>query len=125
MRAEVFVRFGQPSRDKPKTRKPPTPREVAAGEATSPPLTGRVYGYCRVSTLQQAEEGESLEVPQRTIAGYAEMHGLAVERVFLERGVSGTKPLADRPQGVALLAAPGWTGSTCSAGSWRPASART
>ena len=33
------------------------------------------------------------------------MHGLAVERVFIERGVSGSKPLADRPQGAALLEA--------------------
>jgi DNA invertase Pin-like site-specific DNA recombinase len=52
----------------------------------------------------QADEGESLDVQQRTIAGYAQMHGLAVDRVFVERGVSGSKPLADRPQGAALLA---------------------
>jgi putative DNA-invertase from lambdoid prophage Rac len=52
----------------------------------------------------QADEGESLDVQQRTIAGYAQMHGLAVERVFVERGVSGSKPLGDRPAG-ALLAA--------------------
>ena len=53
----------------------------------------------------QADEGESLDVQQRTIAGYAQMHGLAVEHVFVERGVSGSKPLGDRPQGAALLAA--------------------
>ena len=41
---------------------------------------------------------------QRTIAGYAQMHGLAIEQRFVERGVSGSKPLADRPQGAALLA---------------------
>jgi putative DNA-invertase from lambdoid prophage Rac len=33
------------------------------------------------------------------------MHGLTVDRVFSERGVSGSKPLADRPEGAALLAA--------------------
>jgi putative DNA-invertase from lambdoid prophage Rac len=87
---------------------PPTQRELAArGQSGSPApaLTGRVYGYARVSTIQQADEGESLDVQQRTIAGYAQMHGLAVERVFVERGVSGSKPLGDRPEGAALLAA--------------------
>jgi DNA invertase Pin-like site-specific DNA recombinase len=43
-------------------------------------------------------------VQQRTIAGYAQMHGLAVKHVFVERGVSGSKPLADRPRGAALCA---------------------
>src|SRR3954470_15936337 len=64
-----------------------------------------IYGYCRVSTVRQAEEGESLDVQRRTIAGYALMHGLTVDRTFVERGVSGSKPLADRPEGAALLAA--------------------
>jgi putative DNA-invertase from lambdoid prophage Rac len=66
-----------------------------------------VHGYARVSTVRQAGEGESLDVQQRTIAGYAMMHGLMVDRMFVERGVSGSKPLADRPEGAALLAAIG------------------
>jgi DNA invertase Pin-like site-specific DNA recombinase len=37
-----------------------------------------VYGYPRVSTSRQAEEGESLDVQQRIIAGYALMLGLTV-----------------------------------------------
>ena len=78
---------------------PPTPRERAAlAGGASPAQTSRVYGYARVSTVMQADEGESLDVQQRTIAGYAQMHGLAVERVFVERGVSGSKPLSERPQ---------------------------
>jgi DNA invertase Pin-like site-specific DNA recombinase len=52
----------------------------------------------------QADEGESLDVQQRVIAGYATMHGLTIDRVFVERGVSGSKPLGDRPQGAALMA---------------------
>lgn len=43
----------------------------------------------------QADEGQSLDV-QRVIAGYATMQGLTVEHVFVERGVSGSKPLGDR-----------------------------
>lgn len=64
-----------------------------------------VYGYVRVSTTRQAADGESLDVQQRTVTGYALMHGLAINRVFVERGVSGAKSLAERPEGAALLAA--------------------
>jgi putative DNA-invertase from lambdoid prophage Rac len=64
-----------------------------------------VYGYARVSTDRQADKGESLSAQQRTIQGYAMMHGLSVDRVFIERGVSGSKPLGDRPEGARLLAA--------------------
>jgi DNA invertase Pin-like site-specific DNA recombinase len=64
-----------------------------------------VYGYVRVSTERQAEEGESLGAQQRTVEGYAMMHGLALDHVFVERGVSGSKPLNERPEGAKLLAA--------------------
>jgi putative DNA-invertase from lambdoid prophage Rac len=64
-----------------------------------------VYGYVRMSTDRQAEEGESLGTQQRTLQGYALMHGMALDRVFVERGVSGSKPLDERPQGAALLTA--------------------
>jgi putative DNA-invertase from lambdoid prophage Rac len=63
------------------------------------------YGYVRVSTVRQADEGESLEVQERIIAGYALQHGIKVDRVFVERGVSGSKPLSERPQGASMLAA--------------------
>jgi putative DNA-invertase from lambdoid prophage Rac len=64
-----------------------------------------VYSYTRVSTDRQANEGESIDVQERTVAGYAMMHGLAVDRTFSERGVSGSKPLAERLEGAAMLAA--------------------
>jgi DNA invertase Pin-like site-specific DNA recombinase len=63
-----------------------------------------VYGYTRVSTGRQAEEGESLGAQQRTIEGYAMMHGLTIDHVFVERGVSGSKKLTDRPEGAKLVA---------------------
>jgi putative DNA-invertase from lambdoid prophage Rac len=62
-----------------------------------------IYAYLRVSTARQASEGESLEVQRRQIEGYAAMHGWRMDRVFVEEGVSGAKPLADRPEGAALL----------------------
>lgn len=62
-----------------------------------------VYAYTRVSTDRQANEGESLTAQDRTVSGYAMMHGLTVDRVFVERGVSGSTPLRDRPAGGELL----------------------
>jgi DNA invertase Pin-like site-specific DNA recombinase len=64
-----------------------------------------VYGYTRVSTERQADEGESLDVQQRQIGGYAMMMGLEIGHVFVERGVSASTRLTERPQGAALLAA--------------------
>src|SRR5687768_7361512 len=63
-----------------------------------------VYGYTRVSTDRQADEGESLGTQQRVIGGYAMMLGLIVDEMFVERGVSGSKPLGDRPEGGRLIA---------------------
>lgn len=62
-----------------------------------------VYGYVRVSTLRQASEGESLEVQQRMILGYALMQGMTIDHVFVESGVSGSTPLNERPQGTELM----------------------
>jgi DNA invertase Pin-like site-specific DNA recombinase len=62
-----------------------------------------VYAYTRVSTSRQADEGESLSVQERTIGGYAIMHGLTVAQTFVEAGVSGSKPISERPQGKALM----------------------
>jgi DNA invertase Pin-like site-specific DNA recombinase len=63
-----------------------------------------VYGYTRVSTDRQADEGESLGAQQRVIEGYAMTIDLKVDKIFVERGVSGSKPLRDRPEGQRLLA---------------------
>ena len=62
------------------------------------------YGYCRVSTLRQASEGESLDVQRRQIEGYVHMHALLLEDVIVEEGVSGSIPVVERPAGGALFA---------------------
>ena len=59
----------------------------------------RVFGYSRVSTSEQADEGFSLDTQRQQIAGYAMMKGWRVDEHFVERGVSGSTPLADRPEG--------------------------
>jgi putative DNA-invertase from lambdoid prophage Rac len=63
-----------------------------------------VYGYCRVSTVKQASEGESLDVQRRQIEGYALMHALTLSDVLIEEGVSGSIPVEERPVGRALFA---------------------
>jgi putative DNA-invertase from lambdoid prophage Rac len=63
-----------------------------------------VYGYARVSTQRSANEGMSLPAQERVISGYALMKNLTVARTFIEGGISGAKPLADRPEGKLLMA---------------------
>jgi putative DNA-invertase from lambdoid prophage Rac len=63
----------------------------------------RVYGYARVSTAEQADEGSSLDSQRQQITGYAMMKGWTVADFFIEAGVSGSIPLAERPEGQRLL----------------------
>ncbi len=63
-----------------------------------------VYGYCRVSTLAQADEGESLDVQRRQLEGWATMQGVIIDKMFVERGVSGSVAVSERPEGGAMLA---------------------
>ena len=62
-----------------------------------------VYGYGRVSTDRQADEGQSLEVQRRQIEGWALMHGRTVDRFVVDAGISGSVPLRERPDGGAML----------------------
>jgi putative DNA-invertase from lambdoid prophage Rac len=63
----------------------------------------RVFGYSRVSTDDQANDGSSLDTQRQQIAGYAMMKGWQIAEHFVERGVSGSVPLIDRPEGKRLL----------------------
>lgn len=69
------------------------------------PLTPRTFGYCRVSTRQQANEGHSLADQQQRIAGYCQANGLPVpSQLFVDAATSGTISLQKREQGARLLA---------------------
>src|SRR4051794_15520122 len=65
----------------------------------------KVFGYLRGSTSEQAQSGESLDTQKQQVVGYAMMKGWTVDEFFVEAGVSGSVPLADRPEGKRLLAA--------------------
>ncbi len=64
------------------------------------------YGYVRVSTLQQAAEGESLEAQLRQIKSYTELKGYSIppENLITEKGVSGSLEFEKRPEGSKLFA---------------------
>ena len=65
-----------------------------------------ILGYCRVSTLQQADESRtSLASQEAVIRGYAMSRNLHHDDVelFVDAGVSGGTPLRKRPQGAILL----------------------
>lgn len=62
-----------------------------------------VYGYCRVSTMKQAEDGESLPVQRRKITSRATEHGWSIDSFYIDRGVSGAKPLKTRSEGLRML----------------------
>lgn len=71
---------------------------------TDAPLTPRTFGYCRVSTRQQANEGHSLADQQQRIAGYCQANGLPAPRqCFVDAATSGTVNLQKREQGAKLL----------------------
>ena len=71
-----------------------------------------VYSYTRVSTGRQADEGESLGAQQRRVDGYAQMNDLRVDRHFVERGVSGSIPLACVPRCRSMRAIAKWRSRT-------------
>jgi hypothetical protein len=63
-----------------------------------------VYGYSRVSTQMQVDDGAGLDVQRRQIEGYALMHGFELVEIVVEEGVSGSVPIAERPAGGKLFA---------------------
>jgi DNA invertase Pin-like site-specific DNA recombinase len=76
-----------------------------AGKAKKPAtITTRVFGYVRVSTAEQANNGDSIDTQRQQITGYAMMKGWVVAEFFVDRGVSGSVPLIKRPEGQRLLA---------------------
>jgi DNA invertase Pin-like site-specific DNA recombinase len=65
-----------------------------------------VYAYARVSTIQQANDGDSLDAQVKQVLGYASSRGLVLNEtdVFVEKGVSGGQEFGSRPAGSKLLA---------------------
>lgn len=83
------------------------PRRKRGAPNRTEPYLGATFAalYLRVSTEEQAREGVSLDAQEARLRAYATAHGLQASAVFLDSGVSGSIPLADRPAGAELLAA--------------------
>jgi putative DNA-invertase from lambdoid prophage Rac len=65
----------------------------------------RIFGYVRVSTLQQANEGESLDTQLKQIQSYSVLKGFNIppENFIMEKGVSGSVEFERRPEGSKLF----------------------
>ena len=59
-------------------------------------MSKRVAIYCRVSTVEQAEEGYSIDEQRRRNIEYCEKEGHEVYKVYEDRGISG-KNISGRP----------------------------
>ena len=57
--------------------------------------TTRVFGYCRVSTDMQAQQGLSLDDQREAIKQFAADRGWTVEEIFVDGGFSAKN--TDRP----------------------------
>ncbi len=53
-------------------------------------------GYIRVSTINQAEEGISLEAQRRKIEAYCDLHDMDLTEITQDAGISG-KSVSGRP----------------------------
>ncbi|MEX0801332.1 MAG: recombinase family protein [Dehalococcoidia bacterium] len=60
--------------------------------------------YARVSTEDQGEKG-TIDVQLHACREYADRLGYTIVATYCDEGISGTVPLADRPQGAALMEA--------------------
>lgn len=65
----------------------------------------KFYGYCRVSTETQAEKGYGLEAQEKEIRKYATAHGLELESVFTDAGISGNLKDTDEDEAISKRAA--------------------
>jgi site-specific DNA recombinase len=60
----------------------------------------KALGYIRCSTAEQAVEGLSLQAQRSRITAWCEATGAELTDVIEDAGVSGTRPLANRPGGT-------------------------
>jgi DNA invertase Pin-like site-specific DNA recombinase len=62
----------------------------------------KAIGYIRVSTQEQATQGQSLEAQEKAIKNYCDYSELELVDIICDKGVSGTKYILDRPGGKKL-----------------------
>src|SRR5918997_890222 len=70
--------------------------------AESEAATHSVAIYARVSTEDQAER-ETIQNQLGFLRRFVDLHALPVVGEYIDDGISGTVPLADRPEGQRIL----------------------
>jgi site-specific DNA recombinase len=58
--------------------------------------------YIRCSTAEQAIDGMSLDAQRSRISSWCEATGTELAEIITDAGISGTRPLADRPGGARI-----------------------
>jgi DNA invertase Pin-like site-specific DNA recombinase len=59
-------------------------------------------GYCRVSSTEQID-GSSLKSQEEQIRAYCVLKGIELAGIFVDPGISGGTPLAERPAGAEMV----------------------
>ena len=65
-------------------------------------MNKRAYGYLRVSTTKQVDEGISLDAQRARIEAYCTAHGLELAGIWTDAGISG-KSTHNRPELAAAM----------------------
>lgn len=65
----------------------------------------KAWGYVRVSTNSQAQDGDSLTVQEQTIRLVCQLEGYDLQGIYSDPAVSGSVPFARREGGAAILSA--------------------
>ena len=63
-----------------------------------------IYGYTRVSTTGQSQNGGSLDVQARQLSGWAQMKGVELDMICSDPATSGSIPVTERPEGAKMMA---------------------
>lgn len=63
----------------------------------------RAAGYIRVSTLEQSRKGLSIETQIAEIENYAKFHGMRLEGLYIDRGITARKSLERRVEFMKLM----------------------
>jgi len=66
-------------------------------------MGAKAYVYLRVSTDDQAKEGNGLDAQRRACRVWCEARGFEVAGEYADEGVSGSKPLSKRPALLSLI----------------------
>ena len=63
----------------------------------------RAAGYIRVSTAEQVQKKLSIETQIAEIEAYAKYHGMRLEKIYIDRGITARKSLEKRVEFMRMM----------------------